>query len=274
MKRINCRAAAVEGVITRHGTVVGPVMRDLTGYPELTPYKGGWCGNDIFADALSPEHRDRARVLTQQLGDRLATEGYRGFFEVDYLVDVDTGELYLGELNPRLSGITSMTSVSAGAYSDMPLVLLHLIEYLDVEYEIDVAELNDRWGRTAAADEWSQLVIKETRDEVELLTAAPATGVWRLDGGQATFAGSGNDWHSICDEGEAFYLQVLGAGEYRYPGADLGLLVARSRMQTDGNELTPRAREWIDAIRSQFHGVPLEPAAVAERPHDALAFKA
>ena len=37
MKRINCRAAAVEGVITRHGTVVGPVMRDLTGYPELTP---------------------------------------------------------------------------------------------------------------------------------------------------------------------------------------------------------------------------------------------
>ena len=274
MKRINCRAAAVEGVITRHGTVVGPVMRDLTGYPELTPYKGGWCGNDIFADALSPEHRDRARVLTQQLGDRLATEGYRGFFEVDYLVDVDTGELYLGELNPRLSGITSMTSVSAGAYSDMPLVLLHLIEYLDVDYEIDVAELNDRWGRTAAADEWSQLVIKETRDEVELLTAAPATGVWRLDGGQVTFAGSGNDWHSICDEGEAFYLQVLGAGEYRYPGADLGLLVARSRMQTDGNELTPRAREWIDAIRSQFHGVPLEPAKMAERPHEALAFKA
>ena len=274
MKRINCRAAAVEGVITRHGTVVGPVMRDLTGYPELTPYKGGWCGNDIFADALSAEHRERARVLTQQLGDRLATEGYRGFFEVDYLVDVDTGELYLGELNPRLSGITSMTSVSAGAYSDMPLVLLHLIEYLDVDYEIDVAELNDRWGRTAAADEWSQLVIKETREEVELLTAAPATGVWRLDGGRATFAGSGNDWHSICDEGEAFYLQVLGAGEYRYPGADLGLLVSRCRMQTEGNELTPRAREWIDAIRSQFHGVPLEPAEVAARPHDALAFKA
>ncbi len=104
MKRINCRAAAVEAVITRHGTVVGPVMRDLTGHPELTPYSGGWCGNDIFPDALSPEHRERARVLTEQLGDRLATEGYRGFFEVDYLVDVDTGELYLGELNPRLSG--------------------------------------------------------------------------------------------------------------------------------------------------------------------------
>ena len=97
-------------------------------------------------------------MLTEQLGDRLAAEGYRGFFEVDYLLDVDTGELYLGELNPRLSGVTSMTSVSAGAYADMPLVLLHLIEFLDVDYELDVAELNERWaphrapGRVEPAD--------------------------------------------------------------------------------------------------------------------------
>ena len=66
MKRINSRAAAVEAVLTRHGTVVGPVMTDLTGHPELTPYKGGWCGNDIFPDALSAEHRERARVLTAE----------------------------------------------------------------------------------------------------------------------------------------------------------------------------------------------------------------
>jgi hypothetical protein len=42
MKRINCREAAIEGVITRHGTLVGPLMTELTGYPELTPYGGGW----------------------------------------------------------------------------------------------------------------------------------------------------------------------------------------------------------------------------------------
>src|SRR4029079_9280563 len=168
MKRINCRAVAVEAVLTRHGTVVGPVMRDLTGYPELTPYRGGWCGNDIFSEALSPEHRERARVLTQQLGERLAGEGYRGFFEVDYLVDLDTGELYLGELNPRLSGVTSMTNVTAGAYAEMPLVLLHLAEYLAIDDERDGAGRNGRWRHPAAVDEWSQLIIKETEADVEL----------------------------------------------------------------------------------------------------------
>src|SRR4029450_8242533 len=198
MRRINCRAAAVEAVITRHGTVVGPLMTDLTGHPELTPHKGGWCGNDIFPDALSPEHRDRARVLTQLLGDRLAGRGARGFLEIDYLADVDTGELYLGEINPRISGVTSMTNVTAGAYADMPLFLFHMLEFMDVEYEIDVAETTRRWAEAASVDVWSQIILKDTGDEVEQLTTAPKTGIWRMGaGGAIEFARWGDDWHSL-----------------------------------------------------------------------------
>ncbi|MDQ5834260.1 MAG: hypothetical protein M3550_14575, partial [Actinomycetota bacterium] len=102
MRRINPRAVAVEACLTSCGTIVGPLMTDLTGHPELTPYEGGWCGNDVFPEALSSEHRQRARELTLKLGARLAQEGYRGLLEIDYLVDTDSGELYLGELNPRL----------------------------------------------------------------------------------------------------------------------------------------------------------------------------
>jgi biotin carboxylase len=42
MRRIEPREAAIEGVVTRHGTLVGPVMTELAGFPELTPYGGGW----------------------------------------------------------------------------------------------------------------------------------------------------------------------------------------------------------------------------------------
>jgi biotin carboxylase len=273
MRRINNRAAAVEAVLTRHGTVVGPLMRDLTGHPELTPHRGGWCGNDIFPEALSPEHRARARALTQKLGERLAAEGYRGFLEVDYLADVDTGELYLGELNPRISGVTSLTNVTAGAYADMPLFLFHLLEFLDVDYELDVTEINERWAQASTVDVWSQLVLKDTGDEVERLTSAPKTGIWRLeDSGALAFARWGNDWHSLHDESEAFYLRVLGPGDYRYPGADLGVLVARSRMQDDEDRLTPRAHAWIRGIHEQFAGTPPAPAEEPV-PEGALAFK-
>jgi biotin carboxylase len=273
MRRINNRAAAVEAVITRHGTIVGPLMTDLTGHPELTPHKGGWCGNDIFPGALSPEHRERARVLTQQLGDRLASEGYRGFLEIDYLADVDTGELYLGEINPRISGVTSMTNVTAGAYADMPLFLFHMLEYMDVEYEIDVAEINQRWAQSASVDVWSQLILKDTGEDVELLTDVPKTGIWRMGAeGEIAFARWGHDWHSLHDEAEAFFLRVLAPGDYRYPGADLGVLVARSRMQTDDNHLTDSACEWIAALERRFAGTPLAPEAPTP-PAGALAFK-
>jgi biotin carboxylase len=248
-------------------------MTDLTGHPELTPHKGGWCGNDIFPEALSPEHLAHARVLTQKLGERLMAEGYRGFLEIDYLADVDTGELYLGELNPRISGVTSMTNVTAGAYADMPLFLFHLLEFLDVDYEIDVDDINRRWAQASNVDVWSQLVLKETSEEVERLTHAPRTGIWRLgDAHDISFARWGNDWHSLHDESEAFFLRVLGPGDYRYPGADLGVLVARSRMQTDDNQLTERAHEWIDGIHREFAGSPPAPEEESA-PAGAMAFK-
>ena len=257
MRRIEHRAIAVEAVLTRCGTLVGPLMNDITGHPELTPYRGGWAGNDYPA-TLTAEQKQRARDLTCRLGDRLADEGYVGFFEVDYLVDTGTGEIYLGELNPRISGISSMTNVTAGAYADMPLFLFHLLEYLDVDYEVDIAEINERWSRETSVDVWSQIIIKETGHEVELLNRTPRTGIYRLTGdGAAEFNRWGYDWHWIADESEAFYLRIMAPGDYRYPGADLGALVTRGRLQTDDNQLEDRCKRWINGIRAQFAGTPI-----------------
>ena len=271
MRRIDHRAVAVEAVLTRQGTLVGPLMNDITGHPELTPYRGGWAGNDYPA-TLTSEQKQRARELTAQLGARLAREGYRGFFEVDYLVDLGTGELYLGELNPRISGISSMTNVTAGAYADLPLFLFHLLEYLDVDYEVDIDEINERWSREATVDVWSQIIIKEVADQVELLTQTPHTGIYHLEeDGAVSFRRWGNDWHGIVSESEAFYLRILAPGDYRYRGADLGALVTRGRLQTDENQLEDRCKRWIDGIRAQVAGTPLAPQE--PRPVDPQAFK-
>jgi hypothetical protein len=116
-------------------------------------------------------------------------------------------------------------------------------------------------------------VLKDTGDDVQHLTRAPRTGIWRFDGaGGIEFARWGNDWHSLHDESEAFFLRVLAPGDYTYPGADLGVLVARSRMQDDDNRLTERAHEWIAGIQSQFTGTPVQPEE-KQPTAGALAFK-
>jgi len=260
MKRIDNKAAAVEACITRHGTIVGPFMTDLTGYPELTPYKGGWCGNDLFPEALTPEQRATAISHVRRLGDRLAKEGYLGFLEIDVLIDLATDEVYLGELNPRISGASSMTNVTAGAYADVPLFLFHLLEFMDADYTIDVEEINERWRELAAVDVWAQLIMKEPADSVERILEAPRTGTWHLDeDGHLSYAGVSNDWHDVTHEDEAFFLRVYGPGDFRFKGADLGILVTKGRMQTaDG--LTKRSRSYIDGIRSEYVSEPLPEA--------------
>ena len=263
MKRINNHAVAVEAVNTRHGTVVGPFMTDLTGYPELTPYRGGWCGNDLFPEALSEAHRSTAIGHVQRLGDRLRKEGYKGFFEVDVLVDLDSDDVYLGELNPRISGASSITNVTAGAYADIPLFLFHLLEFMNVDYTVDVDDINERWRELAAVDVWAQLIMKEPNDGVERILAAPPTGRYRLaEDGTLAFVGVTNDWHDVTHEDECFYMRVYGPGDYRFKGADLGVLVTKGRMQTSEG-LTTRCRNYIDGIRGMYQSEPLvEPPAV------------
>ncbi len=259
MKRINNRPIAVEAVLTRRGTVVGPFMTEITGHKALTPYRGGWSGNEMFPDVLDEETRRKAAGLVERLGNRLGGEGYRGFFEVDVLVDTDTGEVYLGELNPRVSGASATTNVTAGAYADVPLFVFHLLEYAGVEFELDVAEINDRWEELAAEDEWSTMVIKHTDATVERIDAAPATGRYVVAAnGALVFSHAELDWHLLHNDQEAFYLRVYGPGDYRWKGADLGILVTKGRLQTDAGGLSIRATHFIDSIRAMYTATRLQ----------------
>ena len=142
---------------------------------------------------------------------------------------------------------------------------------MDVDYEIDVDELNRRWAHPGNVDEWTQFILKQTDEAVELITEAPASGIWRAgDEGQIAFDRRDTDWHTIADGSEAFYLRIATAGGYRYPGADLGILVTRGRFLDDDHELVDRAREWITGIKGQFRSVPATRARGSSGPTGTL----
>lgn len=101
----------------------------------------------MFPEVLTEDLRLKAGDLVVRLGDRLGAEGYQGFFEVDVVVDTDTDEVYLGELNPRISGASAITNVTAGTYADIPLFAFHLLEFFDVAFEIAPLGLNGHHGR-------------------------------------------------------------------------------------------------------------------------------
>jgi len=253
MKRINCYGTAIEGCVTKHGTLVAPLMTELVGFKELTPYKGGWCGNEIYPNAFNADIREKAKKYTQQFGDQLRKEGYKGYFELDFLIDKDTNEIYLGELNPRVSGVSSLTNHAKFAMTDVPLFLFHMLEWLDVPYEIDTHELTNRWAEAESIDSWSQLVIKHTRKTLELATEAPQSGIWEMKkNGHILFKKMDAHRQSVMSDNEAFYMQITQKDDYLYEGADLGILVLRGRLMSDNFELSERAKRWIRALRAKY----------------------
>ena len=253
MKRINCYGTAIEGCVTKHGTLVAPLMTELVGFKELTPYKGGWCGNEIFGSAFNADIREKAKKYTQQFGDQLRKEGYKGYFELDFLIDQDTGEIYLGELNPRLSGVSSLTNHSKFAMQDVPMFLFHLLEWMDVPYDINVNELVGRWSKSENMDSWSQLVIKHTKKSLELATKVPESGIWEMKkNGNIVFKKMDAHRQAVVNDNEAFFLQITQKDDYIYEGADLGILVMRGRLMSDDFNLSERGKRWIKALRAQY----------------------
>jgi hypothetical protein len=273
MKRINCRGSTLEACTTSQGTIVGPLLTEVVGAKELTPYKGGWCGNEVLIGAFSQEIRDKARDYTFAFGEQLRKEGYRGYFDLDYLIDQDDGSIYLGELNPRVTGASSMTNHAAFAHADAPLFLFHLLEFSGVDFEFDVDDLNQRWSDPDYIDSWCQLVIKHTDDSVDIVTEAPESGIWQMnDNGSIEY--SRFDYHrrAVASEREAFFLRITGINDYRYEGADLGILIMRGRAMTEEFKLNDRARAWIKGILGHYQGRSLATAKLEEAP-TAGAFK-
>lgn len=266
MRRIRCRGAALEACVTKAGTLVGPLMTELVGFRELTPYKGGWCGNEVFAGAFSPKVREYARQATLKLGAQLEKRGYRGYFEVDYLLDLDRDEVYLGEMNPRITGASSMTNLAAFAHADAPLFLFHLLEWSGVDFEFDVSELNARWECFDNIDSWSQMVIKATGEDVERITAAPSSGVWELSETNAAFVRPQIHRRTVQMPNRAFFFRIAKRGDYFYEGADLGILVMPGRAMDDDFQLTLPAKRWIEAIRAQYTTVNAKPEEVHVHP--------
>jgi hypothetical protein len=250
MKRIRCRPFTQEACLTRWGTVVGPLQRELIGLPELTPDRGGWCGNELAIGSVSGEQEAHARSSTRKLGEQLRRLGYRGCFDVDYLLDRDSGALYLGELNPRISGATPLTSLSCAASGQFPLVLFHLLEYSAVH--LDLTSLIGAQQQSIDAP-WSSLIVKYRAERSARVSTGPRGGIWkRNERGGVSFDRRGSRCLTLTGADEALVQRVARPGLRLCAGDDLARIIVRDRVLDASDGLNERARAWAQGVQDQI----------------------
>ena len=191
----------------------------------------------------------RSRIEhVRRLGDRLAAGGLQADSSRSTSWSTSTpASVYLGELNPRISGASSMTNVTAGAYADIPLFLFHLLEFMDVDYESTStrstsAGANSRRRRLGAADH-------EGADR--LGRADPGGAAHRAPGistddGKLQFVRVTNDWHDVTHEDECFYLRVYAARATTASRAPTSASWSQRAGCRPADGLTERCRQYID----------------------------
>ena len=274
MRRVNCTGTAIEACATRWGTFVGPLLTELTGIESLTPYRGGWCGNELYDAAFSDSVRRQVQRKTEALGNALYQRGYRGCFEVDYLIDLDTGEVYLGELNARITGISAMTNLSDFSVGQIPLFLFHLLEYEpDIELVLDVDAFNQAVLANGASGVAAQVILKYTDEPLTIITEAPVSGVYSLTADQGlVLKHVGYTRRDALAEDEAYLLRIMATGEYAYQGGDLAILFVIQVIRDAQGQLNTDGERWVSALKQsfQFRQITQEERSQIEASHNPI----
>lgn len=259
MRWVNCTGTAIEACATRWGTFVGPLLTELIGIPSLTPYAGGWCGNELYQEAFTADIRKQVLQKTQAMGDALYRRGYRGYFELDYLIDSDNGEVYLGELNARITGISAMTNLSDFSTTHIPLFLFHLLEYdTNVELSLDVNSFNQAVLTQGATGTAAQVILKYTDAPLTVVTQAPVSGVYVMESdGQLSLKKAGVSRREALAADEAYILRIMPQGDYAYHGGDLAILFLNRVIRDAKGQLNDVGAQWVHALKQQFQYRPL-----------------
>ncbi len=136
--------------ITRHGVLMGPLQIQFVDMALDVLEKGVFCGHSWGGYRWPQDLGEKARAQALAIGNFLKKMGYKGLAGLDFLADIDGGDLYPKEINPRLTGALPMLSMLFVAQGMIPFEAFHVLEFLNIPYEIDLEALNESYSESPA----------------------------------------------------------------------------------------------------------------------------
>lgn len=254
MRNISHLPLAVEAIVVDDHVVIGPILREVTGHPELTPYRGGWTGSEVYPGLISKKEKAAILDIVSAFCEAVKKRGYRGILEISILHDQETGTSYLGEVNPRISGSSAHSNFTEASES-VPLFAHHLGQFLsDGQLFDDGRTSRSESHNFVATSQWSSLIVQHTSSEERVVTAAPESGTYRFsETGELTRVDFARDWHHLSsDKDELYLLRLVSPGWRLSSGVEIAFLMIPRRVQEDAYALTPFTHQLIEHVQGLF----------------------
>lgn len=168
--------------ITRHGILMSGLQRQLIDLPYCKGLaeNGVFCGHTWGEGEWPSSVREESARQGRLVGEYLAGLGYKGIFGMDFVIDSNGHTVCPLELNPRLTGVFPVLSQIHMKQGLIPMEALHLLEFLDIPYKIDVRSLNAQYGRSMQG---SHLLLFHPGGEREVGPQGPDAGIYEYGSG-------------------------------------------------------------------------------------------
>lgn len=171
----NPHERTVQCVVTRHGVFVGPLQKQIIAdelLANLSVADGDkFCGAEISKNDAFAGSYDQIKKSAEIIGKELQELGYKGIFGIDTLVN-DSGDVYILEVNPRITGVTPLLTMLYRPEQDIPFYLLHILELMDEDYQIIDSDID-----TDIA-EGSLLMLHGQHTSTSHITHSPKSGIY------------------------------------------------------------------------------------------------
>jgi hypothetical protein len=242
---VSSQRYSIEILVTSSGFVHAPLTE--------TRFERFWHIRDWVAVTIDADQtRDKqAAVLPRikKIAERLSAAGYRGAASIE-LCDDGNG-FAVNRVIPRLSHNSLLAHVVTSLHGGFPIHLLHMAACLDPGQAVELDKLQQRYG---LHDTWSVIAIRHSGSQTEMITRAPASGLYRMADHTLELVRTASNWMDAMGH-SGYFLRLQNAGNYRMPGTLLGLLYLRREvLKTDG-EWTPEAAQWIAALQVEYAGL-------------------
>ena len=153
--------------LTSKGLIQSPPALQYTGIKPFTDHPFTTVGRQW--PSLAPQNViDKVNQITQDFSKILTKLNYKGFFGLDFMVEGD--QVYILECNPRLTASFAFYNDIEINLNIIPLFLLHLIQFLNINFDFDINLENLRFynqeiiGSEITAKNKSGKTIKKYHD--------------------------------------------------------------------------------------------------------------
>jgi hypothetical protein len=252
------RRYAAEIIVTGNGFVHAPLT-------ELR-FERFWHIQDWVALAIdSDQTRDNQAAVQariKKISERLANAGFRGAASIEFCED-EQG-LTVNRVIPRLSHNSLLAHAVTALHGGFPIHLLHMLACIDPGQAVELAQLQKRYE---LHDTWSIVAIRHSGNQTEMITRAPASGLYKMADQLLEHIRADSGWMEAMGH-FGYFLRLQNAGNYRMPGTLMGLLYLRREVLKEDGEWTPEAAQWIAALQMEYAGLSISgsslPAALSD----------